>query len=248
MQSLSGDVSALKRQIAEQLSTEVSELRREVLALKTQIVDLGELKNDIGCLSGEVTALRSAAAGMRSLSGDVSALKTQIAEKLSTEVSELRREVSALKTQIAVLKGWSAAPDSQIFSDLHAQREDSRIISGFPEIFVEFRRKRFSLLWRGSRDGFAAQEFHRRCDGHPNTLTVILDTEGNIFGGFTPVEWESRVWNGRNGNGNNRRKADDSQKSFLFTLKNPHSVPARRFALNAEEKQRAIRCDSMLWE
>jgi hypothetical protein len=34
--------------------------------------------------------------------------------------------------------------------------------------------------------------------------------------------------------------ADDSQKSFLFTLKNPHNIPARRFALKAEEKHKAI--------
>jgi hypothetical protein len=109
---------------------------------------------------------------------------------------------------------------------------DSRIISDFPDIFAEFHGKGFSLLWRGSRDGFSAKEFHDRCDGHANTLTVILDTEGNIFGGFTPVEWDSH----------SDFKADDSQKSFLFTVKNPHNFPARRFALKAEKKQQAIYC------
>jgi hypothetical protein len=119
---------------------------------------------------------------------------------------------------------------------------DSRIISGIPQIFAEFRK--FSLLWRGSRDGFKAQEFHRRCDGHANTLTVILDTNGNILGGFTPVGWESRVWNRKSGDQSNRWKADSSQKSFLFTLKNPHNIPARRFGLEAQGKDRAIYCDS----
>jgi hypothetical protein len=61
---------------------------------------------------------------------------------------------------------------------------DSEIISEFPEIFAEFQRKRFTILWRGSRDGFGAKEFHRRCDGRGNTLTVILDTNGTIFGSF----------------------------------------------------------------
>jgi hypothetical protein len=121
---------------------------------------------------------------------------------------------------------------------------DSRIISGIPEIFAEFRKKQIYLLWRGSRDGFGSKEFHRRCDGHTNTLTVILDTEGNIFGGFTPVGWESRVWNGKHENESNCWKADDSLKSFLFTLKNPHNVSARRFALKAESKHLAIYCDS----
>jgi hypothetical protein len=39
---------------------------------------------------------------------------------------------------------------------------DSMIISDFPEIFADFRMKRFSLLWRGSRDGFGVSEFHNR--------------------------------------------------------------------------------------
>jgi hypothetical protein len=63
---------------------------------------------------------------------------------------------------------------------------------------------------------------------------VILDTKGNIFGGFTPVKWESY----------SRWKADDSQKSFLFTLKNPHNIPARRFALKDEKQHEAIVCIS----
>jgi hypothetical protein len=120
----------------------------------------------------------------------------------------------------------------------------STIISDFPEIFAEFRGKQFSLLWRGGRDGFGARDFHNRCDGHANTLTLIEDAKGNIFGGFTPVEWESRKWNGKQGKENNCCKADPSLKSFLFTLKNPHNVPARRFALKAEKKDWAIWCNS----
>jgi hypothetical protein len=63
---------------------------------------------------------------------------------------------------------------------------------------------------------------------------VILDTKGNIFGGFTPLKWESQ-------GGSN---ADDSLKSFLFTLINPHNVPARIFPLKTERKNRAIWCNA----
>jgi hypothetical protein len=108
----------------------------------------------------------------------------------------------------------------------------SAIVPDFPTLFEDFMGKQFTLLWRGSRDGFGYPDFHRRCDGHPNTLTVILDTNGNIFGGFTPVEWEStRIRNS---------KADPSLKSFLFTLKNPHNFPPRRFALKADQSYRAV--------
>jgi hypothetical protein len=121
---------------------------------------------------------------------------------------------------------------------------DSAIVPDFPDIFEEFKRKKFTLLCRGSRDGFGAGEFHSRCDGHANTLAVILDTNGNSFAGFTPVEWESPGWNGKYRNNDNRFKADPSLKSFLFTLKNPHNVPARRFPLKAEMKNGAIFCNS----
>jgi hypothetical protein len=159
--------------------------------------------------------------------------------RLSTDFVRLAGEVSALRSAAAPSVPTPSPQPPPVPS---APSLDSRIISGFPEIFAEFRGKRFSLLWRGSRDGFAAQEFHRRCDGHANTLTVILDTQGNVFGGFTPVEWESRKPNSQSHSSS--LKADGSQKSFVFTLKNPHNVPARRFALKAEKKQSAIYCGS----
>jgi hypothetical protein len=54
--------------------------------------------------------------------------------------------------------------------------------------FEKFWVKRFKLLWQASRDGFGVAESHHGCDGHANTLTLILDTDGNIFSGFTAVE------------------------------------------------------------
>jgi hypothetical protein len=116
-------------------------------------------------------------------------------------------------------------------------RWNSAIVPNFPTLFEDFKERNFALLWRGSRDGFGARDFHSRCDGHANTLTVILDMRGNIFGGFTPVEWESVMFPGKS-------KADPSLKSFLFTLKNPHNVPARRFVLKPEKKNKAISCSS----
>jgi hypothetical protein len=117
------------------------------------------------------------------------------------------------------------------------------VVREYPPLFEKFRAKHFNLLWRGSRDGFGA-EFHRRYDGRANTQMLILDTKGNVFEGFTPVEWESRMWNGKEGDENNIWKGDDSLRSFLFTLRNPRGVPARKFVLRAGEKQNAIWCDS----
>jgi hypothetical protein len=51
--------------------------------------------------------------------------------------------------------------------------------------------RKWSLLYQGSRDGFEASDFHSCCDNKPNTLTIVKSTSGNIFGGFTSVEWNS---------------------------------------------------------
>jgi hypothetical protein len=63
---------------------------------------------------------------------------------------------------------------------------------------------------------------------------VILDTDGNIFGGFTPVVWDDNSW----------EQSDPSRESFLFTLKNPRNVPPRRFALSSTTEVPAIYCRS----
>ena len=47
----------------------------------------------------------------------------------------------------------------------------------------------FALLWKGSRDGFTASAFHARCNGRGPTLTVVASTNGNLFGGYTSLNW-----------------------------------------------------------
>ena len=48
-----------------------------------------------------------------------------------------------------------------------------------------------SLLYRASRDGWAASNFHARCDNKGPTVTVVLSGT-NIFGGFTEQSWTGK--------------------------------------------------------
>jgi hypothetical protein len=120
----------------------------------------------------------------------------------------------------------------------------SAILPDDSSIHRMFRGKPMSLLWRGTRDGFAASAFHNRCDGHANTLTIVLDTDGRIFGGFTPVAWESRsplwVWGGDFA----LMKPDDGGSSFLFAQRNPHDHKPLIFGLQGEKRTNAIRCQA----
>ena len=49
---------------------------------------------------------------------------------------------------------------------------------------------KWRLLFRGSRDGFAAAIFHSKCDNQGPTVTIVK-SGNNIFGGFTELSWGS---------------------------------------------------------
>jgi hypothetical protein len=103
---------------------------------------------------------------------------------------------------------------------------ESTIVTEYPEIFRRLRAKGFRLLYRGIRDGFGAANFHSRCNGHPHTVTLIMSTDGWIFGGYTPVAWNST----------NGYLPDPTRQSFVFTINNPHNLPARVFIQKGEDK------------
>ena len=49
---------------------------------------------------------------------------------------------------------------------------------------------KWRLLFRASRDGFAAAAFHSKCDNKGPTVTIVK-SGNNIFGGFTEASWSS---------------------------------------------------------
>lgn len=61
--------------------------------------------------------------------------------------------------------------------------------------------------------GFQAENFHSKCDGKANTLTLVKSTYGNVFGGYTSVAF----------NGNNSYYKDPN--AFLFSLVNSYDTP-----------------------
>jgi hypothetical protein len=91
------------------------------------------------------------------------------------------------QTLVDVLRTHGTIPGAEsLWESLHAftpplfaipRSIDSTIVSALPRIFPELQRKQFTLLYRGSRDGFTASRFHDRCDGHMNTLTLIRNIQ-----------------------------------------------------------------------
>jgi len=120
--------------------------------------------------------------------------------------------------------------DSAILSTLH--RVSFLKLTGLEN-------KSLSLLWRGSRDGFDAAAFHRLCDAKANTVTVIKNANGFIFGGFTSIPWSSSDDNDDYDDDDDDDDDDDyddeddddeyqeDNTAFLFSLTNPSNTPLK---------------------
>ena len=85
------------------------------------------------------------------------------------------------------------------------------------------------LLYKATRDGFQASAFHSRCDGIPNTVTVIRNNNNYVFGGFTAVKWSSA----------NGRIADTS--AFIFSLRRNGGLTNYKLPINSTQVKFAIR-------
>jgi len=67
---------------------------------------------------------------------------------------------------------------------------------------------KFELIFKMSENGSKSKDFHKYCDNKGSTLIIIKTTKNQIFGGFTPLEW----------NINGGYLKDESNQTFLFSF------------------------------
>ncbi|CAH3165577.1 unnamed protein product [Porites evermanni] len=89
------------------------------------------------------------------------------------------------------------------------------------------------LLFRASRDGFAASAFHSKCDNKGPTITVVK-SGGNIFGGFSENAWTSRC------------ESVSCRHAFLFSFVNPSGLGPTKLPLISGIDPNGIVCISTL--
>ncbi|RIB27669.1 hypothetical protein C2G38_2325359 [Gigaspora rosea] len=98
---------------------------------------------------------------------------------------------------------------SSIITLLHAAEISSWIdrcstIYDITEIPYEFK-----LLFRGSRDGFSGNDFHKLCDDIPGTVVIVkINSTDEILGGYNPLIWTISY------------EYVITPDSFIFSLKN----------------------------
>jgi hypothetical protein len=124
-----------------------------------------------------------------SLSADLGELRNEFRAELEPASGMPRGKISILHQ--ACIASISRGFGSFLRSSSTISSNDSPAFWGFTAIFENLKGHKFTLLRRGNRDTFKETPFNRRWDGHPNVWIVILEANGNIFSGFTPVERES---------------------------------------------------------
>ena len=67
-------------------------------------------------------------------------------------------------------------------------------------------RHKYTLLYKISRDGCNATTFHTNCNNKGATVTVLYNSNGSVYGGYTSLSWK------------NIGNYGIDQKAFLFRL------------------------------
>jgi len=106
--------------------------------------------------------------------------------------------------------------------------EEQKLISYLPN--KKNNQLKLTLLYRGSRDGFAAKKFHEKCDNEGPTICIVLSNYNHVFGGFTNIPWTS----------NDAWKMD--AEAFLYLLRSSNaSRPSEKWMVKPDEVEYAIR-------
>jgi len=152
----------------------------------------------------------------------------------ATFLEEIQAEAEFYQIQgiLDELEQPRPAARSRLGSSLSKPFEESEILT--PEDrkalldMLPYRRGKWRLLFRASRDGFAAKAFHSKCDNKGPTVTIVK-SGSFIFGGFTEAAWITPE--------NHRTEYIPSMEAFLFSLVNPYRVEPVK--MPTEEGRRA---------
>ena len=83
------------------------------------------------------------------------------------------------------------------------------------------------LIFRGTRDGMTSSVFHNKCDNKGESITLIKNEKGNIFGGYASISWTSP----------SSYKYYSAPESFIFTFSNIYNTEPTKFPSKNDKKE-----------
>lgn len=83
--------------------------------------------------------------------------------------------------------------------------------------------QKWKLAYRATEDGFSSRRFHAKSLGCRNNLAIIRTQNGNIFGGYTDLEWKQEPLG----------YARDPN-AFVYSLVNTFNLPLKFNCIDAK--------------
>ena len=149
----------------------------------------------------------------------VKELERKINEK-DKVIEDLKEEIKKIKDELKEDKSQNSRNQKDMMDLLQLVRKGlaigSQIIKYNEFNFIESAVRKalgknikyYRLIFRASRNGYRAENFHENCDGKNNTIVFIQARNGRRFGGFTEAKWDK----------SNGYKS--GEHGFLFSLDN----------------------------
>ena len=131
----------------------------------------------------------------------VKELERKINEK-DKVIENLKEEIKEVKDELKEDKSQNSRNQKDMMDLLQLVRKGlaigSQIIKYNEFNFIESAVRKtlgknikyYRLIFRASRNGYRAENFHENCDGKKNTIVFIQARNGRRFGGFTEAKWD----------------------------------------------------------
>ena len=110
---------------------------------------------------------------------------------------DFKKDISHLKNEIKMLREEQQKNNAEIISILSKDKfDDSTIISRneydmISDWISPNKKIEVKLLYRASRDGDKAEDFHNKCDNKGSTFCIFHLDNGYIIGGYTSISWKN---------------------------------------------------------
>ena len=152
-----------------------------------------ELKEDKDLMNKSIKELKEDKDLMKKNIQELKEDKEKSIQELKEENISLKKMINELNEKVNLLINNSKKENSisnlKEESIIITKNEDMELINSWISTNKNIK---YKLLYRSSKDGDKASDFHRLCDNIGPTLTIGKTPGNYIFGGFTKAKWEKK--------------------------------------------------------
>ena len=178
---------------------------KEILILKNESkYNINNINNNIEDLRNDLDKIKNIIQkdiNIEDLRNDLNKIKNIIQMNIDFNIEDLRNDLNKIKNIIQMDFNFNFKSFDYYYKFKYLTNE------GIKKNFNK-KIKNYKLLYKASTDGYGSEDFHAKCDGKSNTITLILTKNNKLFGGFTDKAWDKR----------NEYKSGN--KGFIFSINN----------------------------